>query len=214
MIRNVFLDFDGVVVESVDIKTRAFAKLFEAEGPAVMKKVVDYHVNNTGVSRYDKFRYIYSEILKRPLSEDEFRGLCDSFARLVLDAVVSVPYVKGAKEFLDNCASKYRLFIVSATPQKEIEEIVKRRGITKFFKGVYGAPNSKADSVKNILAEDGADPADSVYIGDALSDYAAAKSNGVNFIARINNNEEIFAGIDCPKVKDLDGIGLMIGSLR
>lgn len=31
MIKVVFFDFDGVIVESVDIKTKAFAKLFEKE---------------------------------------------------------------------------------------------------------------------------------------------------------------------------------------
>ena len=58
-LKAIFFDFDGVLVESVDIKTRAFSKLFEREGEDVVKKVIDYHIDNGGVSRYEKFRYIY-----------------------------------------------------------------------------------------------------------------------------------------------------------
>src|SRR3989304_1573816 len=56
MIRAIIFDFDGVIVESVDIKTKAFARLFEHEGKVVVEKVVDYHLKNGGVSRFDKFR--------------------------------------------------------------------------------------------------------------------------------------------------------------
>ena len=115
MITAIFFDFDGVLVESVDIKTGAFAKLFEREGEDVVKKIIEYHLNNTGVSRYDKFKYIYKEILNRVLSDDEFKMLCNKFAVLVVNAVVGAPYVKGAKEFLENYASRYQCSIVTAT---------------------------------------------------------------------------------------------------
>ncbi|HXW99392.1 MAG TPA: HAD family hydrolase, partial [Methanomicrobiales archaeon] len=65
------LDFDGVVLESVGVKTAAFRTLFSFV-PAHVDKIVEYHRRNTGVSRFDKFRYIYREILKDPLSEEQF----------------------------------------------------------------------------------------------------------------------------------------------
>jgi len=42
-----------VLVESTDIKTKAFAELFKSEGKAVVKKIVNYHLMNEGVSRYE-----------------------------------------------------------------------------------------------------------------------------------------------------------------
>jgi phosphoglycolate phosphatase-like HAD superfamily hydrolase len=42
-----------------------------------------------------------------------------------------------------------------------------------------------------------------VYIGDSLSDYKAAMDNSINFIARINNNENIFKDIECVKINNL-----------
>lgn len=210
MINTIFFDFDGVIVESVDIKTKAFVRLFERESEDVVKKVVEYHLNNTGVSRYEKFKYIYKEILNHALCDAEFQMLCDKFASLVLDAVVLAPYVKGAKEFLENFVSKYRFFVVTATPQEEIEEIIRRRAINHFFKAVYGTPTKKSDAVREIMDRWSIKPDKALYIGDAMSDYIAARDNSVCFIARINNNESVFSCVNCLKVKDLTELDVTI----
>ncbi len=212
MIKAVIFDFDGVLVESVDIKTKAFAKLFESEGNDIVEKVVVYHVKNAGISRFEKFKYIYKEIINRPLTEERFDDLCQRFSHLVVDEVVSAPYVKGAKEFLDGYANKYMCFVASATPQDEMEEIIKRRHMQGYFKGVYGSPKKKGDIVREILAaytlehnempfNSALSPQSFVYVGDAISDYQAAKDNSIRFIARITGNE--FENIDCMKMIDL-----------
>lgn len=224
MIKAVIFDFDGVLVESVDIKTKAFAKLFESEGEAVVEKVVDYHLKNAGVSRFEKIRYIYQNMLKRDLSEKIFDDFCQQFSHLVVDEVVSAPYVKGAKEFLDSYSNKYMCFIASATPHDEIEEIIKRRQMQRYFKGVYGSPKKKGDIVREILAAYTSVHSSQstvsqplvlsvqsfVYLGDALSDYQAAKDNSIRFIARINNNKSIFADIDCLRITDLTELNSML----
>ena len=43
MIRAIVFDFDGVLVESVDTKTKAYAGFFEDEGEEVVRKVVEVH---------------------------------------------------------------------------------------------------------------------------------------------------------------------------
>ena len=134
MIKAIIFDFDGVIVESVDIKTKAFARLFEHEGGVVVEKVVDYHLKNGGVSRFDKFRYYYKEILKRPLSDQQFEELCSGFSELVMEEVVKAPYVKGSKEILDNYSRIYQCFVATGTPQEEIDEIIIQRGMVPFFR--------------------------------------------------------------------------------
>ena len=203
MIKVILFDFDGVIVESCDIKTEAFAKLFAVEEKADLKAIVSYHKSNAGVSRFEKFKHIYRAILKRPLSGEEFRGLCDRFSRLVMESVIGAPYVKGAMEFLKKYSSIYKYFLLSATPQEELNEIVSRRGIGSFFGGIYGAPNRKKDIVKDILVGERIIPQDALYVGDAMSDYKASEENGIGFIARLHNCDSIFKDIDCPKIKDL-----------
>ncbi len=201
MIKAIIFDFDGVIAESVNIKTEAFAKLFESEGELVAQQVVDYHLKNGGVSRFDKFRHIYRDILNRPLSDSEFQRLCDDFAHLVVDGVVNAPYVPGTKEFLENESSKYTCFVASATPKIEIDEIMNRKDLTSYFAKVYGAPTSKSEAAKEILMCYNLDPRTVLFIGDAKSDYQAAMDNHIHFIARIH--DAVFDDINCLKIRDL-----------
>ena len=50
-------DFDGVIADSVDIKTEAFGELYSEFGEKIVKEVKLYHENNGGVSRYEKINY-------------------------------------------------------------------------------------------------------------------------------------------------------------
>ncbi|MDD5045091.1 MAG: HAD-IA family hydrolase [Candidatus Omnitrophica bacterium] len=213
MIKAIVFDFDGVLVESVDIKTNAFARLFEGEGAEIVKQVVDYHLNHTGVSRFEKFRYFYKVLLKRELTEQKFKELCERFSVLVVEEVVKAPYVKGGKEFLDRYSNTYKCFVASATPQREIEDIIEKRKMGRYFAGIHGAPKLKSEAVKEIIEGNRLSAAEIVYVGDAMSDYSAAKDNGVRFIARIKDNEEIFATIDCLRINDLSGLSSILGPL-
>lgn len=206
MIKAIFFDFDGVIVESIDVKTKAFAELFKREGKNAVRKIVNYHLRNLGVSRYKKFRHIYKTILKRFFGTNEFKMLCTKFSRLVTDSVISAPYVKGAKEFLCKYSGSYKCFLLSATPKQELARIIKRRKLGHFFKAVYGAPDDKLLIVKKILIKEEIKPVHALYIGDSLSDYSASKGNSVRFIARMRKGETVFKNIDCIKIKDLNGL--------
>ncbi len=56
-ITNIFFDFDGVIAESVSAKTDAFKEMYLPYGEKIAEEVVDYHIKNGGVSRYEKFRH-------------------------------------------------------------------------------------------------------------------------------------------------------------
>ena len=62
----IIFDFDGVVVESGEIKTQAFANLYSDHGETVMSAVARYHVLHGGMSRYQKFRYFQETLLEKP----------------------------------------------------------------------------------------------------------------------------------------------------
>ncbi|MCK8519384.1 HAD family hydrolase [Methanoculleus sp. 7T] len=63
---TVILDFDGVIVESIPLKTVAFRKIFSF-APEHLDEIIAFHLENGGMSRYDKFRYIYANILNEDL---------------------------------------------------------------------------------------------------------------------------------------------------
>jgi len=210
MIKVIIFDFDGVIADSVDIKTKAFAKLFKDKGKEIVNRVVSYHLAHTGISRYEKFHYIYKEILHNPLSKRMLKTLCRRFEDLVIDSVIKAPYIRGTREFLQNFVSRYRYFIVSATPQKEIEKIVRRRNIGALFGAIYGAPIKKSDAVRSIRKREKIKVTEVLYVGDALSDYRAAKDNSVKFVAVVQSKDSSLKNIDCPKIRNLTELDSVI----
>lgn len=184
MIRAIVFDFDGVLVESVEVKTRAFARVFANETPAAVERIVAHHRQHGGISRFEKFRTIYREILKRPLTEPMFQSLCEQFSRLVIEEVVAAPWVEGAREFVTRHRGRYRFFVVSGTPEEELRDIIARRGMTPCFEDVLGSPKTKDVLLRELIARHGLAPADLVFVGDAGSDWLAAREAGIAFIWR------------------------------
>jgi beta-phosphoglucomutase len=208
VIRTIILDFDGVILESVGVKTRAFRELFSFR-PDHVDEIVWYHKRNTGVSRFDKFRHIYREILNEPLSDEQFTWLSDRYADLVVDGVVSSAFVNGAEEFLQRFSVRVPLFVVSASPQEELESIIRRRGLSPYFRKVYGAPTRKEAAIQEILSLTGSSPGEALFVGDAVNDLEAAKAAGVRFAGRQPPEEpDRFRGVEGVEavVPDLAGL--------
>jgi beta-phosphoglucomutase len=208
LIQAIILDFDGVILESVGVKTEAFRMLF-ADLPDHVDEIVEYHRQNTGVSRFDKFRHIYASILKRPLPDREFHRLCTRYHDLVIGGVRAAPFVAGAEEFLERFYRRIPLYIVSASPEEELSDIISQRGMARYFRGVSGAPRRKVDSIRSILEREGLDTSLVLFVGDALNDYHAARETGVPFAGRVHPGEpDRFSGREgvVAVVRDLAGL--------
>ena len=176
-------DFDGVLADSLDIKTWAFGEIYRGYGTKVVQKVKNHHKQNGGISRYDKFIYYHMAYLGIKLDKIELEEICNSFSKLVMDAVIRSPEIKGASKFLDKyCVNNKLSFINSATPQSEIEEIANKRQIDKYFESIYGSPETKLQNLEKIFNNHNTSPNRTVFFGDALSDYNAAVESGCDFI--------------------------------
>ncbi|MBF0489153.1 MAG: HAD family hydrolase [Candidatus Omnitrophica bacterium] len=176
-------DFDGVIVDSIEIKSEAFAQLFVDLGPEVMEKVKAYHLSHGGVSRYEKFKYYYRTFRGREITAEESADLDQQYSDLVVRKVIEADAIPGVMDFLSLIkASGKFCCVVSATPQDEIRYIVKERKLSSFFVEVLGSPRSKKENVGIIIDKNGLVAQETVYFGDAKSDYEAAKAYGVSFI--------------------------------
>lgn len=212
MIKAVIFDFDGVIIESADIKTNAFRKLFERDYSGKLDIIVGYHLQNMGISRYIKFRHIYKNILGLPLPRDLEEELGRKFSRIALREVLKAPFVPGAAKFLRSNYKKYALFVASGTPHDELCYIIKKRGLLKFFSEVRGSPPGKNEIISEILGRYALSPNQAVFVGDAQSDLSAAQQAGLYFIGRSNNSGDTFSKC-IRQINDLSKLALSLASI-
>jgi HAD superfamily hydrolase (TIGR01549 family) len=215
-IRLVILDFDGVILDSVGIKTEAYHDLF-LDHPRELDRIMEYHLANLGTSRFEKIRYVYHTILGKELPPEEFEALLRRYADLVLAKVLQAPFIPGAPEFLERFHRRLPLFVVSGTPEDEIRFIVRERGLDRFFRGVYGSPRGKTDYIHEILAATGVEPGRALYVGDAPNDLHAAEAAGIRFAGRVAGGApDPFVGEKSVErvVKDLFELGQYLEDLK
>ena len=181
--RVLFWDFDGVIKDSVDVKTEAYVRLFSSFGRDLAEKVREHHLRNGGISRFEKIP-IYMEWAGIPANQEEASRYCDKFSELVFEAVIASPWIPGVVTYLSENSNNQDFFLVTATPQDEIMKIIKALDIGKYFKGIAGAPVKKADAIRNFLSSMVAKPFDCCMIGDSIQDFQAAEQNEIDFIYR------------------------------
>lgn len=185
----VLFDFDGVVCDSVNVKTQAFDALYHDQSTAFRELVRDYHLKHGGISRYEKIRYYEQLLIGTAPTEAEVDAKAADFTRIVVDQVVASPYLPGAIEALECLHDVARCYVVSGTPQGELRDIVSRRHLSSLFLGVFGSPRKKADIIRSILDAENVASWDAVMIGDAMTDYDAANDTGVAFIGVVQSSD-------------------------
>lgn len=195
-------DCDGVILESVDAKTDAFAQVAEVYGEEARDRLTLFHRMHGGVSRREKFDWLFREVLGREITPDEMEQLCARFVTYALDNVLNAPLVPGILDVLDRWKGRVPMYVCSGTPQDELVTILERRNLAHYFTGISGTPPAKAELLKAIVRKAGVDPADAVMVGDASTDRLAAEAAETRFYGRGRE----FDGSGYPWGEDLTGL--------
>jgi len=197
-----FWDFDGVIKDSLDVKTEAYYNLFKPFGKANAEKVKAHHLNNGGISRFEKMP-IYLKWVGEPNDDINVESYCQQFSDLVFDGVVNAPWIRGVKDFLIANKNKKISVLVTGTPDDEIKNILAKLKISSYFDEVYGSPLKKEVAIKNVLNKYNFNCNDCLMIGDALSNYKAANLNGIPFLLTNHKyNKDLFKSYNGPSVLD------------
>lgn len=190
----IIYDFDGVILDSVDIKTNAFLEIYKNCNESEIEAIKEYHLAHGGISRYKKFEYFEEFILNKKVDKNYIEKLAFLFEKIVKKRILEVSYIKFVEEFLKFNFNKTKQYICTGTPQKEIEQIIKQKGINNFFTKIYGYPKSKEEIIKLILDDSNELPENCLYLGDSLTDFQAANKFGVPFIGIKNSHTKFPEG--------------------
>jgi len=178
----IIFDLDGTLIDSADIKTWAFGKLYESYGEGIVRQVISWHKQHEGISRFVKFRHWQENLLHEVYTEELGVKLSEAFSRIVVDAVVQAPYIEGALNFLEEYHQRIPLFVASGTPLFELQEILARRDMTRYFHGIHGSPLTKSEILDQIIIDNQWMPKRIVMIGDSISDWEGSQAVGTAFL--------------------------------
>ena len=136
----IIFDFDGVLVESNEIRFNGFRKLFKNYPQDQVEQLVEYAKSNGGISRYKKIEFFFNVIRKESISSKSVNHWAAQFSKLVMQDIVEARPVEGSLEFLKKYFNHFDFAIVSSSDQKELRKVCRDRGVDHFFKIILGSP--------------------------------------------------------------------------
>lgn len=202
-------DCDGVILESLDVKTRAFYRIGLDFGQEAAERLVMYHRLHGGVSRYEKFTWLYEQFADHPITDEEKKALNDRFVNVALDEITRCALVPGVQATLDAWKGRVPMYVASGAPEEELRFVLERRGLSGYFDDIRGYPPHKTYLLEAIVSRSGVDPAQCVMVGDSVTDLRAAESVGTLFYGRGSD----FSGGPWPWHDDLTRLNEYLESL-
>lgn len=179
--QTLVFDCDGVVLNSNKIKTQAFYEATKHFGHEPAQALVDYHVQNGGISRYAKFEYFITQILQQPFDETLNQDLLERFANAVKQGLMNCEVAEGLDKLKAQTPNANWL-IVSGGDQQELREVFAARDLAKYFEGgIFGSPDNK-DMILARELENGNITRPALFLGDSKYDYQAAKAAELDFV--------------------------------
>ena len=177
-------DCDGVILDSNPLKTEAFRRVGMRYGAREAESLVRYHLENGGISRFEKLEFFFREIRGEAEFDDKLRAALAEYGAFVSAGLRRCLEVPGVRDFVERLrkGKSRRTFVVSGSDEEELREVFKDRGLVQYFDGVFGSPAKKNDIVTNLYSTEQDPRRQIVYCGDSRLDYEVAIACGIEFI--------------------------------
>lgn len=178
---NILFDCDGVILNSNSIKSDAFYASVLKYGDECAELLKKYHLQHGGVSRYEKFRYFFEEILKIAPIEEHMEEALHLYSTLVSDGLLTCEIASGLSQLRTLLADSNWL-VVSGGDQAELRLIFQARDISHYFEGgIFGSPDPKEKIINREIQRKNIS-SNSLFLGDSKYDFEVAKVSGFDFI--------------------------------
>lgn len=180
-------DFDGVIVDSMEVREMGFKKVLRDYPQEQVEKLLKYHQENGGLSRYVKFRYFLEEFRNEQDIDDEVTKMAEEYSGIMRKHLNSDSYkISDTVNFIEKYHSGIDMHIVSGSDGEELRFLCKNLDLQKYFVSIEGSPTPKTELVEKILLEYKYEKQMVGLIGDSINDFEAAKKNGIDFFGYNN----------------------------
>ena len=181
MIQGILFDFDGVIMDSMELKLDSYCHalerfMFSREDIKALQNLY------TGLSRHKVLVLIYEKLSGKSITGSIRTELYDRFADHDERSRSLMSPVPGTMPFLEAVHSRFYTAIVTGTPDDVIERTVAFHKLGSYFDAVCGSPRSKQEIVEELIAGQNINRDKFILIGDGKTDQDAAEACDIRFV--------------------------------
>ena len=189
MIKNILWDFDGVIIDSMTIREYGFREIFKNFDKQSVDKLIQYHNNNGGLSRFHKIEYFFSNILKQNITQNEILQYADKFTTIMRQELINPKHlIIETVKFIKNNYKNYNFHIVSGSENNELNYLCRKLNLSQYFISIHGSPTLKNNLVSDLITNCKYNLNETILIGDSINDYEAAIANKIEFYGYNNKD--------------------------
>lgn len=169
----VMFDYDGVIVDSLDVFISRFSQAcFENgfQGIKEPKEVISFFEGN-----------VYETMISRGITESTIDNILKRYELLQNEQLTHLELFNGIGEALNKIAEKHHVYVITSNLSDATKQILNSNGID-CFKDVIGAEKEKS-KIKKILSVISFHPGiPAYYVGDTKGDMIEGKHAGTKTI--------------------------------
>jgi len=188
---TIFWDFDGVILNSDKVRTEGFKYVFDSYSKKEIDMLINYHIINGGLSRYEKIEYFSQKILDKKLNEQEKKQYAELYGNYCRKRLCNKNLlIRSSINFIKENHKNFNFHLVSASDEKELIYLCSNLDIKKYFKSISGSPVNKIENIKKLLKSNNYNESKCCLIGDSINDKFASIENNISFFG-FNNKQLI-----------------------
>lgn len=172
----VCLDFDGVIVDSLDQQLDVVTRAQIASQKGRTPCYADFHfIENLSPIGFAQ---------QIDIPPEHYPDWIVNIKRAMIETTLPAPIFPHATSMLNRLASQHSLVIISSNVSAVIQASLERYKLSQFIKKIYDCniPGTKTDKIKQACHDFGYSIAETVMIGDTRSDISHAKLAGAKAI--------------------------------
>mgnify|MGYP006399370073 CR=1 FL=1 len=173
-------DCDGVILDSNELKIQAMETALVKSG---CQNSQVSELSNLFRKNFGKSRFYHVSAFAKLINKDESweTQVLEYYSSMCRELYRNSDLTPGFLDFVSRSKAKH--FIASGSEQAELRSVFEEKGLSHHFEKIYGSPKKKSQIVSEVVKTFVGKKF--LMIGDAVSDYEAAKDNNIDFLCYI-----------------------------